>query len=86
MYEVKTVPRFDKALKALSPEIAERILEKVSSALAKDPLSAPPMRNMPEKLKGVRKYRVGKWRIFYFVRDREVILYLVDNRDTIYDY
>lgn len=86
MYQIETTPTFDKDIKKLNRQIAKRIIEKVEW-LAKHPeLLRSPMQHTPKDLEGLQKYRVGDWRVLFWVdhQKKEITLYGVDHRGTIY--
>jgi len=86
MYQIKTTPTFDKDLKKLDRQIAKRIIKKIEF-LAKNPkLLRYPIKYLPKDLEGLQKYRIGDWRILFWVdhKKKEIILYGVEHRKSIY--
>ncbi len=85
MYNLRTTSGFDKDLKKLDRSIAKRILNKLDY-LAKNPKLAEPLEYLPKDLEGLKKFRVGDWRVLFWVDDnkKEIILYGVDHRGSIY--
>ena len=84
MYDLKALPSFKDDLKRLDKPIAKRVLEDVQSKLSEDPKSLPYLAEQPKDLSGVRKLRVGDWRVLFKVDGKRVVLYRVDRRDQIY--
>lgn len=85
MYSLKTTPYFDKDLKKLDSSIAKRILSKLNY-LANNPNLAEWVEHLPKDLTGLKKYRVGDWRVLFWLNNgrKEIILYGVDHRGSVY--
>ena len=86
MYQIKTTPTFDKDIKKLDRQIAKRIIKKIE-LLAKNPkLLRYSVKYLPKDLEGLQKYRIGDWRILFWIdhKKKEIILYGVDHRKLIY--
>ena len=86
MYRIKTTPTFDKDIKKLDRQIAKRIIQKIEY-LAKAPeLLRFPIKYLPKHLEGLQKYRVGDWRVYFWVdhKKKEIILYGVEHRGVAY--
>lgn len=86
MYQIKTTPTFDKDLKKLDRQVAKRIIKKIE-LLAKNPkLLRYQVKYLPEDLAGLEKYRIGDWRILFWVdhKKKEIALYGVEHRKSIY--
>lgn len=87
MYKIKFTPTFEEDLKKLDRHIAKRIIEKIDW-LAKNPKAlGAPVKYLPKTLKGLRKYRVGDWRILFWLdqRNKMIILYGAEHRGSIYE-
>lgn len=85
MYEIFSTPTFNRSFKKLDKEIQKRIKEKIKF-LAENPQLIKKFYYSPRELSALCKYRVGDWRILFWVNHikKELILYLVDRRDSIY--
>ena len=86
MYKIKTTSFFDKDIKKLDRQIAKRIIEKIEWLAENPNLLRFSIKHMPKELEGLQKYRIGDWRILFWVdhSKKEIILYGVDHRKTIY--
>lgn len=86
MYQIKTTPTFDKDLKKLNRQIAKRIIEKIEWVAENPEAPGSLMRYMPKELKGLRKYRIGDWRVLFWLdsQNKEIILYGVEHRKNVY--
>jgi mRNA interferase RelE/StbE len=84
-FRIVTTPSFERDFKKLDATVARRVSKKILQ-LAAHPEMGQPLRNMPEDLAGLRKYRVGDYRVLYWVDHelRAVKLYAVGHRSSIY--
>ena len=85
-YDLHTTPTFDKAFKRLEAATAREINEKLQWLAMHPELLRHPLRHMPPALKGLQKYRVGDWRILFWVEHARgvITLYTVEHRSHIY--
>jgi mRNA-degrading endonuclease RelE of RelBE toxin-antitoxin system len=85
-YAVETTPTFERDLKALERTVAQRILRKIDWLAVHPELLSNPLQNMPPDLKGLQKYRIGDYRVLFWVDHsaRLVTLYAVAHRSAIY--
>jgi mRNA interferase RelE/StbE len=86
MYQVKVTPTFEKDVKKLDSQIAKRIIQKIEY-LAKNPKDlSSPIKYLPKELEGLRKFRIGDWRVYFWINDqkKEIILYGVEHRAKAY--
>ena len=87
-YNIRPSLSFEPSLEKLDKSIAKRVTEKLEM-LAENPLTIPsPMGNLPKDLTGLRKIRVGNWRVFFWVdhAKKEIVPYFIENRDEIYKW
>ena len=86
MYKIKTTPTFDEDLKKLDRQVAERVLEKIEHLASYPGLIRFPIKYLPKHLAGLKKYRIGNWRIYLWVdhKQKEIILYGVEHRGEAY--
>ncbi len=85
-YRVEKTPEFDRNLARLSHEISRRIMAKILW-LAEHPEALPgPMKHLPRDLAGLHKYRIGAYRVLFWVNrsERILTLYGVDHRRSVY--
>ena len=87
MYRVETTPEFDEDLGNLERQTAERVIRKVEWLAQHPEALPPPLRHLPEDLKGLHKYRVGDYRVLLWAdHHAEVLtLYGVRHRSEVYD-
>lgn len=85
MYEIFSTPTFDRLFIKLSKDTQLRIKEKLKF-LAENPGLIKRLSYSPKELLGLCKYRVGDWRILFWVdhAKQTITLYLVDRRDSVY--
>ena len=86
MYEIRTTPTFDADIKKLDRPVAKRIIEKVEQLAQKPELLRHYLKYMPEDLANLQKYRVGVWRVLFWVnhQERELTLYGIEHRSRVY--
>lgn len=87
MYRIETTPEFDQDLGSLDRAVTRRVIRKVEW-LAEHPEALRfPLRQLPEDLKGLHKYRVGDYRVLLWVdHEAQVLtLYGVRHRREAYD-
>lgn len=85
-YRVEVTPEFERDLAHLAPQTRERICSKIEW-LAEHPEALPsPMKHLPRDLAGLRKYRIGAYRILFWIAAsrRTVVLYGVEHRRSVY--
>ncbi|MBI5576535.1 MAG: type II toxin-antitoxin system RelE/ParE family toxin [Deltaproteobacteria bacterium] len=71
-----------KDLKKLGKPEASRIMDKIEKDLLKHPDSIPVLKG---KFAGLRKYRLGDYRIIYVLIGEEVIILRIGNRKEVYN-
>ena len=86
MYQIETTSAFDKDIKKLNRQIAKRIIEKIEWLAGHPELLRSSIKHMPKDLEGLQKYRIGDWRVLFWVnhQEKEITLYGVNHRGTIY--
>lgn len=86
MYRIKTTPTFDRDIKKLDRQIAKRIIKKIEWLASQSKLPDLSVKYLPKNLEGLQKYRIGDWRILFWVdeKKKEIILYGVAHRKEIY--
>ena len=70
-------------LKSLSRAEAKRILDSIERELVKKPESNPVLKG---EFAGLRKYRVGDYRVIYVVMGNEIVVLRIGNRKNIYKH
>jgi mRNA interferase RelE/StbE len=71
-----------KDLRKLSKEIRKRIFSKIEEDLSVHPLDYPELKG---KFAGLRKYRIGDYRVIYAVLDEQVVITRIAHRKQAYD-
>ena len=86
MYKIKTTPPFDEDLKKLDRQVAERVTEKIEYLAYHPELIKSPVKYLPKHLAGLKKYRVGSWRVYLWVNheQKRITLYGVEHRGGAY--
>ena len=70
-----------KELKKISKPDAKQIVFKVISDLSRDPLSYPELKG---DFKGLRKFRVGDYRVIFTVVENDILVLRVGHRKDVY--
>lgn len=85
-YRLESTPTFDRAFKRLDPPTARQITDKLQWLSGHPELLHRPMRYLPADLQGLQKYRVGDWRVLFWVDHARavLVLYTVEHRSKIY--
>ncbi len=86
MYTIETTQQFDADVESLDSSVAIRILKKVKW-LAQNPEALRfGLKHMPDDLRGLQKYRIGDYRVLYWVDHdaQQITLYGVEHRRSIY--
>jgi mRNA interferase RelE/StbE len=68
-------------LKKLSKPEAKRILDRIEKELIKQPETNPVLKG---QFAGLRKYRVGDYRVIYALMEPDIIILRIGNRKDIY--
>ncbi|KIE18403.1 RelE/StbE family addiction module toxin [Smithella sp. SC_K08D17] len=68
-------------LKRLSKPEAKRILDLIETELIKKPESNPALKG---QFAGLRKYRVGDYRVIYALLGQDILILKVGNRKDVY--
>ena len=68
-------------LKKLDKHEALNILEKIENNLSEHPSSFPVLKG---KFSGLRKYRVGDYRVIYVIIEEDVIILRIGDRKDVY--
>ena len=86
MYKIETTPTFEKDIKSISREVAARIINKIEWLAGHPELLRFSLKHLPKGLKNLQKYRIGNWRILFWVnhQNRTVTLYGVEHRRQVY--
>ncbi len=85
-YRLETTPTFDRAFKRLEPATARQLTQKLQWLSGHPELVRQPVRYLPADLEGLQKYRIGDWRVLFWVdhANRMITLYTVEHRSKIY--
>jgi len=80
-YKIAFKKSVGKDLKRLSPAEADRILSKIAAEL---PQKADGLPALQGPFKGLRKYRIGNYRIIFTIRDDTVLILRIRHRKEVY--
>jgi len=85
-YQLHATPTFDKAFKRLDASVARDVGKKLVWLSAHPEVLRHSLRYLPGDLHGLQKYRVGDWRVLFWVdhATRTITLYTVEHRSKIY--
>jgi len=67
MYRLETTPDFEKDFKSLERDNANRVVKKLEWLSQNPEVLRFPLKHAPRDLKGLQKYRVGDYRILFWV-------------------
>jgi len=70
-----------KDLKRIGKSNAKRILNKIDAELSKDPGRFPALSG---RFAGMRKFRVGDYRVIFVIMDEDVLVLRVQDRQDVY--
>lgn len=84
MYDVVYTKTFYKDIKKLDKTIAKRIIDKIIFISKQEKNPGKLLAFMPTELKGLRKYRVGDYRILFWIEKNIITLYGVEHRSIVY--
>jgi mRNA interferase RelE/StbE len=68
-------------LKKLDKHEASNILDQIENNLSEHPSSYPVLKG---KFSGLRKYRVGNYRIIYVILEEDVVILRIGDRKEVY--
>ena len=87
-YSLQTTPTFDKAFKRLDPPVARHIAQKLQWLSDHPEALRHVMKYLPGDLHGLQKYRVGDWRVLFWVdpAQQAITLYTVEHRSQVYKH
>lgn len=85
MYQIKFKASVQKDLKKIDNAMGKKIIEKIYSALSKNPKIGLPLKGNG---KGLWRYRIGDYRIVYKFNDEELWILVVHiaHRKDVYEY
>ena len=81
VYSITFKKSVAKDLKRISKKDAKRILDKIDSELVKNPKRFPAL---SDEFAGMRKYRIGDYRVIFVVMDQDVLVLRIQNRRDVY--
>lgn len=80
-YNIVYKKSVNRDLKKLSKPEAKRILDLIDKELIKQPESNPVLKG---QFAGLRKYRVGDYRVIYALLDCDILVLRIGNRKDVY--
>ncbi|MBI4276361.1 type II toxin-antitoxin system RelE/ParE family toxin [Candidatus Uhrbacteria bacterium] len=86
MYSVDVTRSFQDDFSRLDAHIASLVLEKVQWIAMHPEAARYGVQYLPEDLKGLQKYRIGHYRVFFWIEHnaRRIVLYRVLHRREAY--
>lgn len=86
MYTLETTPQFDADVEQLDPPVALRILKKLKWLGENPDALRFGLKHMPDDLQGLQKYRIGDYRVLFWVDHaaQKITLYGVEHRRSVY--
>lgn len=86
MYKVESTPSFDRDFNRLDRTIQQRIQDRIAWIASNPDQIGSPMRYLSDDMKGLRKERVGDYRLFFWIdhQRQAIILYSVEHRSKAY--
>ena len=82
MFEIAFKKSVFKDLKRIDKAVLKRIFDKLENDLLKRPEAFPELKG---KFAGLRKYRVGDYRVIYAILGQQVLVIRVSHRKEAYD-
>jgi mRNA interferase RelE/StbE len=80
-YKILYKKSVQRDLKKLGKPVVERILDQLEAELSKNPESFPILKG---EFAGLRKFRVGDYRVIYALMDEDVVVLRIGHRGKIY--
>ena len=80
-YNISYKRSVGKDLKRIDKRTAKRILDRIDSELAEDPGRFPALTG---PFAGMRRLRIGDYRVIYVIMDRDVLVLRIQNRKDVY--
>lgn len=81
VYKITFKKSVAKDLKRVGKQTARRVIDKIESDLSRKPERFPAMRG---PFAGMRKYRVGDYRIIFVIMEHDVLVLRVQHRKDVY--
>ena len=81
VYNITFKKSVAKDLKKIDHSEADRILKKITSELSKQADELPELKG---QFAGLRKYRIGNYRIIYAIIDNSVLILRIQHRKNVY--
>lgn len=81
IYNISFKKSVNKDLNRLSKDEVARILDKIENDLPSAALECPLLKG---KFKGLRKFRVGSYRIIFAILEDQILILRIDHRKEVY--
>lgn len=81
VYNITFKKSVEKDLKRIGKQNAKRILDKIDSELIRNPKRFPALSG---PFSGMRKFRVGDYRVIFVVLDKDVLILRIQDRKDVY--
>ena len=85
-FRLETAASFERDFKRLDPVVRQRILDRLYWLAEHPDQAGTPMKHLPPDLKGLHKFRIGDYRVLFWIdhRTQIITLYGVDHRRSVY--
>ena len=81
VYKIVYKKSVHRDLKKLDKREASNLLDRIENDLSEHPASSPVLEG---KFSGLRKYRVGDYRVVYVILEADVVILRIDHRREVY--
>ena len=86
-FQIAETKTFEKSKKKIDKKLYEKIKNFVYPQLRENPFCGSNIKKLKDNLEGYYRYRVGNYRLFYFIEGEKLIIVIVDfkHRQQAYD-
>ncbi|MEO8210911.1 MAG: type II toxin-antitoxin system RelE/ParE family toxin [bacterium] len=81
-YKIQYKSSVEKDLKRIAKSDVEKILDEIEKNLSNEASKFPMLKG---KFKGLRKFRVGNYRVIYSIQKIDVVILKIGHRKEVYD-
>ena len=71
-------------IRKLDRKVAARVMDKIDYIAGLERLPGVLLSGMPDKLRGLRKYRIGDFRVLFWADEEQITVYAVGHRSDVY--
>lgn len=77
-FKIAETNTFEKAKKKLNRKLYKKITQVVYPQLRDNPYFGVNIKKLKGEFEGLYRFRIGKYRLFYFIDDQKVIVFVID--------